>query len=137
MNTFVPRSVLIWEKNGGQKCLTGQRFISTKVTFYKIHILICTSLHDFESVNDLENRELIVVKMHFWSSGQICTWVLMPNLKVKSWTYCNLPSLLHFLLLLQSTHVWQNCWTHTYYLAITIVSVSTVQPSLNQEFLCT
>ena len=28
------------EKNGGQKCSTGQRFIFTEVTFYKIHILI-------------------------------------------------------------------------------------------------
>ena len=27
------------EKNGGQKFSTGQRFIFTKVTFYKIHIL--------------------------------------------------------------------------------------------------
>jgi hypothetical protein len=27
------------EKNGGQKCSTGQRFIFTEVTFYKIHIL--------------------------------------------------------------------------------------------------
>ena len=27
------------EKNGGQKCSTGQRFIFTVVTFYKIHIL--------------------------------------------------------------------------------------------------
>ena len=28
------------EKNGGQKCSTGQRFIFTEVTFYKIHILV-------------------------------------------------------------------------------------------------
>ena len=27
------------EKNGGQKCSTGQRFNFTEVTFYKIHIL--------------------------------------------------------------------------------------------------
>ena len=27
------------EKTGGQKCSTGQRFIFTEVTFYKIHIL--------------------------------------------------------------------------------------------------
>ena len=27
------------EKNGGQKCSTGQKFIFTEVTFYKIHIL--------------------------------------------------------------------------------------------------
>ena len=27
------------EKTGGQKCSTGQRFILTEVTFYKIHIL--------------------------------------------------------------------------------------------------
>ena len=27
------------EKNGGQKCSTGQRFIFTEVAFYKIHIL--------------------------------------------------------------------------------------------------
>ena len=27
------------EKNGRQKCSTGQRFIFTEVTFYKIHIL--------------------------------------------------------------------------------------------------
>ena len=29
------------EKNWGQKCSTGQRFIFTEITFYKIHILIC------------------------------------------------------------------------------------------------
>ena len=28
------------EKHGGQKCSTGQRFIFTEVTFYKIHILV-------------------------------------------------------------------------------------------------
>ena len=33
------RSTLIWKKNGRQKCSTGQRFIFTAVTFYKIHIL--------------------------------------------------------------------------------------------------
>jgi hypothetical protein len=27
------------EKNGGQNCSTGQRFICTEVTSYKIHIL--------------------------------------------------------------------------------------------------
>ena len=33
------RSMLIWKKTGDQKCSTGQRFIFTEVTFYKIHIL--------------------------------------------------------------------------------------------------
>ena len=28
------------EKNGGQKCSTGRRFIFTEITFYKIHISI-------------------------------------------------------------------------------------------------
>ena len=36
---FFSRSALIWKKNRGQKCSTGQRFIFTEVTFYKIHIL--------------------------------------------------------------------------------------------------
>ena len=31
-------------KYGGQKCLTGQRFIFTEVTFYKIHILVDTNI---------------------------------------------------------------------------------------------
>ena len=30
------------EKNGGQKCSTGQSFILSKVTFYKIHISVST-----------------------------------------------------------------------------------------------
>ena len=42
---FFSRSALIstdLEKNGGQKCSTGQRFIFTEVTFYKIYILVST-----------------------------------------------------------------------------------------------
>ena len=36
----IPRICADLEKNGGQNCSTGQRFIFTEVNFYKIHILV-------------------------------------------------------------------------------------------------
>ena len=44
MNLWLDEHFCPWSgKNGGQKCSTGQRFIFTEVTFYKIHIL---AVHD-------------------------------------------------------------------------------------------
>ena len=40
------------EKNGGQKCSPGQRFIFTEVTFYKIHILVLSSNGLFQMVKN-------------------------------------------------------------------------------------
>ena len=40
------------EKNGGQKCSTGQRFICTEVTYYKIHILIEEKITQINSLGN-------------------------------------------------------------------------------------
>ena len=56
--TFFPDqcwSVLIWKKKWGQKCSTGQNFICTKVTSYKIH---ASSIYDsFDLSCSLEKSE--------------------------------------------------------------------------------
>ena len=68
---FLSRSELIWKKKWGQKCSTGQSFICTEVTSYKIYILIefgqikqkvknglcsrlsCGNQHDFKYLFDI------------------------------------------------------------------------------------
>ena len=67
---FFSRSVLIsadLEKNGGQKCSTGQRFIFTEATFYKIHILVVDIQIWVYILNTDITRKIYFSTWHFFS----------------------------------------------------------------------
>ena len=63
---FFSRSVLIsadLEKKWGQKCSTGQRFICTEVTSYRIHILVISfHLHKNDKINVHQLVSLFLVR---------------------------------------------------------------------------
>ena len=54
---------LIWKKKWGKKCSTGQRFICTEVTSYKIHILVILCVY---FLNVFQASELHWVRKKSW-----------------------------------------------------------------------
>ena len=57
------------EKNGGQKCSTGQRFIFTEVTFYKIHILKFVFSKKATKIDEIFTDYLTLTTLRSWIKG--------------------------------------------------------------------